>query len=45
MAENTELVDKDVGSVKVCDNDKEGTNEGVRCNTQLSQSKEPGKKG
>ena len=45
MAENIELVDKDVGSVKVCDNDKEGTNEGVRCNTQLSQSKEPGKKG
>ena len=43
MAESTKLVDKEVGTVEVCDNDKneKATNEEVSCYTQLSQPKEP----
>ena len=46
MAESTKLVDKEVGTVEVCDKDHENaTNEGVSCNTQLSQPKEPAENG
>ena len=47
MAESTELVDKEVGTVEVCDKYKneKATNEGVCCNTQVSQPKEPAENG
>ena len=46
MAQSTKLVDKEVGTVEVCDKDHENaTNEGVSCNTQLSQPKEPAENG
>ena len=46
MAQSTEFVDKEVGALKVCNQDKlKATNEGVSCNTQVSQPKEPAKKG